>query len=643
MPRHCSAGGCKSRDNRETRKAGITFHKLPKGTTRRNLWITNSHRTDLWDPQTDFVYFCSKHFTPESFELTGCSGIRRLREDAFPTIFESSPEAKRKGPWRPRKRENIHVRKNPHSLKPEPGDQESMQEETEEAQNKDGEKVQKSVPPYRGKCDPDVETNVNILASSQVTSEAEKLSQQECCPSPPPVSRPLSPSRYMRRLPPPPGFYLPKEHSYAQLCPLLWRRRYDQAIDCLEKALRQLHAARRRENRLRSTLLRLREKRLKHTLLISRDGSKSRGGWLPAVENRQCRGGGDTAARGSCLANQEESEIDVKSEDMGLFEDRSGEQMDWGGHFLTTDTNNWPEEEGGYCFYCGRGREHNGGREAHRVSKTRKDGQPIVRDGSLGSHVNERGEECGKLQQLLKRCKGQKKVPMASEAGASQESGDNYHDSCGMAESAADRQIVGKDIETTLNLHSGSNLPIPQVLLQTQGQGGLQQMTPAGLSLHDTLVQCLHSGQGSRQELLLSGLCAGEAEHTGEEHHEELQQQLFWIQDSAEGQVLLLPVPSEDGLKSVVRMEGVDEDAQTILVSEVGLKRDFGHMTEDNGDKCLENLSRELRVEMASDNGHGEQHSNINSTPIGIREDMREKLKEHLEGFHLQLSSEFIN
>uniref|UniRef100_A0A667XXW1 THAP domain containing 7 n=1 Tax=Myripristis murdjan TaxID=586833 RepID=A0A667XXW1_9TELE len=596
MPRHCSAGGCKSRDNRETRSAGITFHKLPKGRTRRNLWITNSHRTDLWDPQTDFVYFCSKHFTPESFELTGCSGIRRLREDALPTVFESSSEAKRKGPRKPQNRDD-------------------------------------------GKCDSDKEMKETVnITSSEVTVEVEKLSQQECCSSSPPDSRPHSPSRYMRRLPPPPGFYIRKEHSYAQLCPLLWRRRYDQAIDCLEKAVRQLHAARRRENRLRSTLMRLREKRLKHALLIS-DGSKSRGGGTPSWENRQCRGAGDRTAKGSCFANQEESEIDVKSEDLGIFEDRSAEQMEWDGHSLTTDGSNWSEEDGGYCFYCGRGRERYGGRVARRVLKTKKDGQPVVCDGSFRCHANKRSEQCGKWLQFLKRIKGQKKAVIDSEAGALQESD---HDSCCLTESAADVQItLEKGVETMFSINGGSNLAVPQVLLQTQSQGSLQQMTPSGLSLRDTYVQCLQSDQGSQQELILSDMCVQDAERTGQEH-EELKQQLFWVQDGAEGQVLLVSVPSQEEIKSVVRMEGVNENDQTILVSELGFKRNFRPMPEDSVDKCSKNLSRELRVEMTSDSEHVEQHSDICSTSMGIREDVREKLKEHLEVFHLQLSSEFI-
>uniref|UniRef100_A0A3Q3F4T5 THAP domain-containing protein 7-like n=1 Tax=Labrus bergylta TaxID=56723 RepID=A0A3Q3F4T5_9LABR len=235
MPRHCSAGGCKSRDNRESRNAGITFHKLPKGPTRRNLWITNSRRADSWDPQSDFVYFCSQHFTQESFELTGYSGIRRLREDALPTVFDFSTTTKSKRAGRLQKRED---------------------------------------PPVSSAAAPG-ETPEDTPAPPPESSEVEPLPQDEHSPPPPePEPRPVSPSRYMRRLPPPPGFYLSKEHSYAQLCPLLWRRRYDQAIDCLEKTLRQLHAARRRESRLRSTMLRLRDKRLKQALLVSRDVCK---------------------------------------------------------------------------------------------------------------------------------------------------------------------------------------------------------------------------------------------------------------------------------------------------------------------------------------------------------------------------------
>ncbi|KAM7383731.1 hypothetical protein PAMA_011201 [Pampus argenteus] len=368
----------------------------------------------------------------------------------------------------------------------------------------------------------------------------------------------------MRRLPPPPGFYLPKEHSYAQLCPLLWRRRYDQAIDCLEKALRQLHAARRRENRLRSTMLRLRDKRMKHTLLMSQDGSKGRGSWTPS-EKRQGKGG-----------SNQDSETDAKSEDTGLFEDRCGDQMELAGLFLP-DANSWSDEEKGYCFYCGRGQVQGGGQLAPSISKTGKGVQPTAH----------------------------------KEAGT-----------CGTAEHRKEIQIVtlqrtpGKIGQTR-----DSNVTNSKVLLQ--------HMIPATVSLSDTHKQNVQS-LGSQQELLLSDVCEGESESTGPEHHPDLQQQLFWIQDDAEGQVILVPVPAEDGLQSFLKMEAVTEEAQAILVSELDLKEDFG-------------LSAGLsRGETACDDEHSEQHSVISSTSVETR-DVREKLKEHLEGFHLQLSTEFIN
>ncbi|CAB1426912.1 unnamed protein product [Pleuronectes platessa] len=259
------SGGCKSRDNRETRNAGITFHRLPKGATRRNLWITNSHRAGSWDPQTDFFYFCSKHFSPESFELTGCSGVRRLKEDALPTVFDSSSKTKCKRAGAVQKQEDILVRQSPCS-----SNQELTPHDTDQYPPSDKVTVQRSTEA----CE---ETNEKNPASLQEPSGVEDLSQQEHAFSPLPESRSISPSRYMRRLPPPPGFYLSKEHSYAQHCPLLWRRRYDQAVDYLEKALRQLHAARRRENRLRSTVLRLRDRRMKNPILVSQDGSKQKG------------------------------------------------------------------------------------------------------------------------------------------------------------------------------------------------------------------------------------------------------------------------------------------------------------------------------------------------------------------------------
>ncbi|KAF3707798.1 THAP domain-containing protein 7 [Channa argus] len=550
MPRHCSAGGCKSRDNRETRNAGITFHKLPKGRTRRNLWINNSHRADSWDPQTDFVYFCSKHFTPESFELTGCSGIRRLKEDAFPTVFESSSTIKFKRARTQQIHEDVPGRKSPCR-----GGQ-----ETDQGQTSKEPKVPKLLVA-------DEQGHENIPDSPQETSRVEQLPKQESS-SPPSECRPPSPSRYMRRLPPPPGSYLSKEHSYAQLCPLLWRRRYDQAIDCLEKALRQLHAARRRENRLRSTVLRLRDKRLKQTLFVSQDGKA---------------GGNKGRGKGGC--NQEESENDVKSEYTGLFEDRCFDNSELGAHF-PPDNNSWSEEDRGYCLYCGRGQVQVGGQVTRTLSKTVECVQPTDHDDSLkilrnvetstwGPDENTRGIQIVRLERPLK-----------------------------------------KNVET-----SGS-----QVLLN---HPSLQHAVPARLCQPDTREQSLQFLE-SEQKVLLSDTCRGEYEAVSQEHHIDLQQ--FVMQGYAEGQFILVPVPDEDELQSFLKMEE-DTEVQTVYVSD---HNDSGHMMEHNGGLT--------RAGATCDDENSDQDSVISSsTLLERREDVREKLKEHLEGFHLQLSSEFVN
>lgn len=400
---------------------------------------------------------------------------------------------------------HVSCRKRLRSGRQTPAEQEAEQEETSEEPT-----GQRSAPAS------EEEPRENKPTSSQEPCELEPREPAASPPSPPPQTRPLSPSRYMRRLPPPPGFYLSKEHSYAQLCPLLWRRRYDQAIDCLEKALRQLHAARRRENRLRNTVLRLRDKRLKHTLLVSQDGCKSKGSWTPGGERRRGRGG----------CNQEESESEAKCEEAGLFEDRCVDSMELG----------WSEEEKGSCFYCGRGQV------ARRLTtRTDKDGRPTEQEDS---------------------------------------------------QRVESERPLEKDVES-----SDSDAAQSHVLLQTPR---LHHLVPAAASLCE-------SSQ-------VSDSCEGGAQ---EHHHLDLQQ-LFWIQDGgAEGQVILVPVPAEaEASPGFLRMEGVGDEAPAILVSELDLS---------GGPACDHD-----------DDDHEQQ-------PVVNREDVREKLKEHLEGFHLQLSTEYIN
>uniref|UniRef100_A0A8D2HGW6 THAP-type domain-containing protein n=1 Tax=Urocitellus parryii TaxID=9999 RepID=A0A8D2HGW6_UROPR len=99
MPRHCSAAGCCTRDTLVL--TGLWFCRLPKkDNPRRSLWLANCQRLDpsgqgLWDPASEYIYFCSKHFEENCFELVGIRWASLLKEGAVPTIFESFSKLRR--------------------------------------------------------------------------------------------------------------------------------------------------------------------------------------------------------------------------------------------------------------------------------------------------------------------------------------------------------------------------------------------------------------------------------------------------------------------------------------------------------------------------------------------------------------------
>ncbi|XP_028669381.1 THAP domain-containing protein 7 isoform X1 [Erpetoichthys calabaricus] len=333
MPRHCSAAGCKSRDTSETRKNGVTFHRLPKrGNPRRLLWLANCRRTDpesqaMWDPKSQFIYFCSRHFTKDSFELVGTSGYHRLKDDALPTIFETfskmrhvacarnkqvkqdSDMGSSKVPMKRSRSQKLMEDDKSTLIKGTTSGRRGRKPRTEIVQiagTSSTKSLQRSQDILNGQEESEIVPAKDVELSSQMLSpgvnccaparvQEENPTSQLSSESE--VARPVSPSMYMSRLPPPPGAYISKEHSYGVGSPLFWKARAEFAFEAMEVAQRQLSACRRREIRLRQRLAALTQERKRESMEAARlEHLPPRGRKRPSAtkENRR-----DTAER--CL------------------------------------------------------------------------------------------------------------------------------------------------------------------------------------------------------------------------------------------------------------------------------------------------------------------------------------------------------
>ncbi|KAL7830156.1 hypothetical protein SRHO_G00312830 [Serrasalmus rhombeus] len=655
MPRHCSAAGCNSRDTRDARKAGLTFHRLPKrGNPRRATWILNSHRKGpegkgQWDPQSDYIYFCSKHFTPDSFELSGVSGYRRLKDDAVPTVVETSSFQRGKtsrGRGRPRNVERqMRTKKRTENegsdSKEVPINEAFVQNvtsegEAEKSKTVNGEQANEQSPPLSSE---DVQTNTTS-PNNQPTDVA-----------PNPTSpRPPSPSCYMRRLPPPPGFYLAKEHNYAQLCPLVWRKRYDKAIDNLEKALRLLSAARRRENRLRLTLLRLRESRLKSTLSRIQDSSRRKEGQggqgrvsvLAPQSEKATR-----IDRSGTPEGLEESEIEGTNEDMELFTEEG-----WRRPAPTAKERVPVEEEDGCCFYCGRGREDE---ESKEVRDRRMSHRATESQGPLESHkpkrIQEGKRERGKTPSIFI---GRKAESTRNDAPAV-EPKDCYFYYCENDASEDQTRTASLDSPPQQNIDGEASLelcgkPLQQLtLLHPQTEMLLQMHTVPGptqstVTLQEATsplqLQQLHLLQpsvGLQPGLLLPDMTTREGNMS--QSDQEAGNHIYVVQERSDSHLLLVPVSTDTRESSGVSVDTVlqNMETQSILLTGEGFQQGA---SEDGDSLGVESNLTGLRNTRLRDSQNGNQ-SNLRATVVSG--DVRQRLKEHLEGFQLQLSSEFVD
>ncbi|NXT21778.1 THAP7 protein, partial [Syrrhaptes paradoxus] len=198
--------------------------RLPKkDNPRRALWLENSRRRDAsgegrWDPASKYIYFCSQHFEKSCFEIVGFSqrggglggGGKRGGDISIPPP-------------------NFNLSFSPHRRDPPPSPgtppfpsdalcfpRENKDPGAPPAGDHGG------VPALPGPSGARGPLQDNLVVT---TGDEEATATPDFPESDPPAPpRPVSPSLYMLRLPPPAGAYIQSEHSYQVGSALLWKR-----------------------------------------------------------------------------------------------------------------------------------------------------------------------------------------------------------------------------------------------------------------------------------------------------------------------------------------------------------------------------------------------------------------------------------
>ncbi|NXJ86629.1 THAP7 protein, partial [Trogon melanurus] len=200
--------------------------RLPKkDNPRRALWLENSRRRDAsgegrWDPTSKYIYFCSQHFEKSCFEIEG----------AVPTVFNStSPKRPRATKLKPPESDVPKPLRATRRWKQDPPPPSSPDPPfAADVSCFPGESEDPGAPPagdhggVPALPDPSgarapLHIGLLVIGGDEETPTYPKA-------TPPAPRRPVSPSFYMLRLPPPAGAYIQNEHSYQVGSALLWKR-----------------------------------------------------------------------------------------------------------------------------------------------------------------------------------------------------------------------------------------------------------------------------------------------------------------------------------------------------------------------------------------------------------------------------------